>query len=157
MIVKTKKNKLGTGTYIKLGLKNILKEQWWVLFILLAIFSGAFFIPSNWWFIGGTIAFVLYLLFWVIQFAGITQMDQSKILFEKLGYEIDSRQVLIKFSSKQGMPIKWNQIKRAIKGKDYYLLIISKAQFIHLPFRVFNTENERKFVETILKRKGYIK
>jgi len=157
MIVKTKKNKLGTGTYIKLGLKNILKEQWWVLLILFAIFSGAFFIPSNWWFIGGAIAFVLYLLFWVIQFAGITQMDQSKILFEKLGYEIDSRQVMIKFSSKQGMPIKWSQIKRAIKGKDYFLLIMSKAQFIHLPFRVFNTENERKFVETILKRKGYIK
>jgi len=157
MIVKTKKNKLGTGTYIKLGLKNILKEQWWVLLILFAIFSGAFFIPSNWWFIGGAIAFVLYLLFWVIQLAGITQMDQSKILFEKLGYEIDSRQVMIKFSSKQGMPIKWSQIKRAIKGKDYFLLIMSKAQFIHLPFRVFNTENERKFVETILKRKGYIK
>ncbi len=157
MIVKTRKNKLRTGTYIKLGLKNILKEQWWVLLILLAIFSGAFIFPSNWWFIGGTIAYILYLLFWVIQFAGITQMDQSKILFEKLSYEIDSRQVLIKFSSKQGMPIKWNQIKRALKGKDYYLLIMSKAQFIHLPFRVFNTENERKFVETILKRKGYIK
>jgi len=50
VIVKTKKYQLATGKYIKIGLRNILKEQWWVLLIVLAICSGAFFIPSNWWF-----------------------------------------------------------------------------------------------------------
>jgi hypothetical protein len=157
MIVKTKKYKLETGTYIKQGLKNIFKEQWWVMLIALAIASGYFFIPSWWWISMAILAYGLYWLFWVIQFAGVTQMEQNKVMFEKLAYEIDSRQVLMKVSSKQGMPIKWDMIKKAQIKNDAVTLIMSKAQFIHLPFRIFNSENEIKFVETILKRKGYIK
>lgn len=157
MIVKTKKYKLETGTYIKLALTNILKEQWWVFLIALAIMCGYFFIASHWWITGALIALTLYILFWLIQFAGVTQLEQNKILFEKLSYEIDSRQVLIKVNTKQGMPMTWNNIKKAIKGKDHFLLIVSKAQLIHLPFRIFNSDNERKFIETILRRKNYIK
>ncbi len=157
MIVKTKKYKLETGTYIKHALKNILLEQWWVVLIALAIASGAFFIFSWWWIIGAVVAYALYVLFWLIQFAGVTQMEQSKILFERLSYEINSQQILIKVNTKQGMPIKWENVKKATIGKDYFLFIISKAQLIHLPFRIFNSEHERKFIGTILKRKGYIK
>lgn len=157
MNVKTKKYKLETGTYIKLGLINIIQDQWWIGLIFLAICGGFFFIPSYWWFIGAGIGLVLYILFWVIQFTGVTQMEQSKILFERLGYEINSQQVLIKVSAKQGMPIKWDNIKKAKVGKNYILLVVNKVQLIHLPFRIFNTENERKFIETILKRKGYTK
>lgn len=157
MNVKTKKYKLNTGTYIKLGLLNILHEQWWVILIAMAICAGYLIIPSAWWFIGTGIGLALYILFWVIQFAGVTQHEQSKFLFDRLGYEINSQQVLIKVSSKHGMPLKWDNIKRAKIGKDYILLVISKVQLIHLPFRIFNSTNERKFVETILKRKGYIK
>lgn len=83
-------------------------------------------------------------------------MEQNKVMFDKLAYEIDSRQVMMKINSKQGMPINWSMIKRAEITKDAFVLVMSKAQFIHLPFKIFNTENERKFVETILKRKGYI-
>ena len=93
----------------------------------------------------------------MIQFTGVTQLEQSKILFEKLSYEISSQQVLIKLSSKQGMPIKWDQIKTAKVSKDKIVLVVNSAQMVYLPFKVFKTENERKFVETILKRKGYIK
>ena len=157
MIVKTKKYQLNSKTYIKLGLLNVLRQQWWVLLIVIAICMGYLWIPSPWWFIGAGIALVLYILFWVIQFAGVTQLDQTKMLFEKLGYEISSQQVLIKLNNRQGMPLKWDQIKRAREGKDYYLLVVNKAQLIHLPFRIFKTENERKFVGSILKRKGFIK
>jgi hypothetical protein len=157
MIVKTKKYKLETGTYIKLAMLNIVKEQWWVFLIAVAIACGAFFIWSWWWIIGAGIALLLYFLFWLIQFAGVTQLEQNKILFERLSYEINSQQVMIKVNPKQGMPLKWEMIKKAQIGKDYFLLIVSKAQLVHLPFRIFNTENEKKFVETILKRKGYVK
>lgn len=157
MIVKTKKYQLSTGKYIKLGLINILRSQWWVFLIALAIASMTFVIPSNWWWIGALIALVLYGLFWLIQFAGITQLEQNKILFERLNYEISSQQILIKLNPKQGMPMKWENIKKVYTGKDFFLLIISKAQFIYLPHRIFNSENERKFMETILRRKNYIK
>lgn len=157
MIVKTKKYQLPTGTYIKLGLINVIKEQWWVILIALAICTGYFWIPSIWWFIGALIAYGLYVLFWVIQFAGVTQMEQNKTIFERLAYEIDSRQILMKLNPKQGMPIQWNMIKRVEVKKDAFILYLSKAQFIHLPFRIFNSDNERKFMETILKRKELIK
>jgi hypothetical protein len=157
MTVKTKKYKLDTGTYVKLALVNILKEQWWVFLIVVAIMSGFFFIPSHWWITGALIALLLYILFWLIQFAGVTQVEQNKALFERLSYEINSQQILIKLNSKQGMPIKWDNIKKANIGKDHFLFIISKAQMIHLPFKIFKNENERKFIESILRRKGLVK
>ena len=116
-----------------------------------------FVISSNWWWIGALIALTIYVLFWVIQFAGVTQLEQSKQLFEKLSYEIDSRQILIKLNSKQGMPMRWEQVKRAWVDKKQFILVINKAQMMLFPFTVFKTQNEVKFVETILKRKGFIK
>lgn len=157
MIVKTKKYALDKKAYMKAGLKNVLTEQWWVFLIAIAISAMAFVIPSNWWWIGALIALTLYILFWVIQFAGVTQLEQSKMLFEKLSYEIDSRQILIKLNSKQGMPMKWEQIKKAWIDKNQIVLVVSKAQLMLFPHNVFKTQNEVKFVETILKRKGYIK
>ncbi len=157
MIVKTKKYQLPKNTYIKIALWSALRQQWWVSLIYVALNLPVFFLPSWWWFIGSTIALVLFVLFWLIQFAGATQMEQFKILFDKLGYEIDSRQILIKINTKQGMPMKWENISRAVVQKDAFTLFVNKAQIIHLPFRVFNTENEMKFVETILKRKGLLK
>ena len=157
MIVKTKKYELPKNTYIGIAFKSVLAQQWWVFAIFLAICAGYFLAPSHWWITGASIALVLYFLFWLIQFAGVTQLEQGKILFEKLAYEITSQQILMKLNAKQGMPLKWEQIKRAKKGKDSFTFFLSKAQLIHLPFRVFKTENEIKFIETILKRKGLIK
>ena len=157
MIIRTKKYQLPTKVYIRIGMKGISREQWWVYLIILALCSGYFWIPNIWWFIGTGIAWILYLLFWLIQFAGVTQLEQGKVLFERLSYEINSQQVLIRLNNKQGMPLKWDQVKRASKGKDHFLLVLSKVQLIYLPFKIFNTENERKFMESILKRKGYIK
>jgi hypothetical protein len=157
MIVKTKKYKMPKGTYIKFAFMNLIKDQWWVLLIYLAICAGYFAIASHWWITGASIALTLYILFWLIQFAGISQLEQGKFMFEKLSYEINSQQILLKISAKQGMPMKWDMVKRAKMGKDYFVLTVNKAQLIHFPFRIFNTQNEIKFVETILKRKGYLK
>lgn len=157
MIVKTRKYKLETGKYIKIALAGVIRQQWWVILIALGLMLPAIFIWSHWWITGALIAYAVYILFWLIQFAGITQMEQGKILFERLNYEITSQQILIKISSKQGMPIKWEQVKRAKKSKTGFILWMSKVQLIYLPFKIFNTENERKFIETILKRKEYLK
>ena len=142
---------------MKAGLRNVMMDQWWVFLIVIAISSMTFVISSNWWWIGALIALTIYVLFWVIQFAGVTQLEQSKQLFEKLSYEIDSRQILIKLNSKQGMPMRWEQVKRAWVDKKQFILVINKAQMMLFPFTVFKTQNEVKFVETILKRKGFIK
>ena len=86
----------------------------------------------------------------------MTQLDQGKFMFQRLSYEVSSQQILIKMNAKQGMPMKWDQIKRATKGKSGFTFYASKAQLIYLPFKSFNNDNEIRFIETVLKRKGYI-
>jgi hypothetical protein len=63
----------------------------------------------------------------------------------------------MKINPREGMPMKWDQIKRAEVGKDYIVLFINKAQLIYLPFKIFNTDNERKFVASVMKNKGLVK
>jgi len=79
------------------------------------------------------------------------------MLFERFSYEITSQQILMKINAREGMPLKWDQIKSVQVGEDYYLLFVNRAQLIHLPFKIFNTENERKFLGSILKAKGLVK
>lgn len=157
MLVRTKNYRFEKKDYVRLAMGNILKQQWWVSLIVVAICLLYLWIPSIWWFIGAGISVLLYLLFWWIQFYGVTQLEQGKMLFERLSYEINSQQVVIKLNAREGMPMKWDQITRAKVGKDYFLLMVNKAQLIHLPFRIFNSENERKFLTSILRNKGYIK
>lgn len=140
-----------------MALRNVLKQQWWVSLIVLAICLCYFWVASIWWFIAAFIGAGLYLLFWWIQFYGVTQLEQGKMLFERFSYEISSQQIVMKINAREGMPIKWDQIKAAQIGKDYFLLTINKAQLIHLPFKIFNTDNERKFVTSVLKTKGLVK
>ena len=157
MIVKTKNYRLEKKEYIKMALRNILKQQWWVSLIVLAICLLYLWIPSFWWFIVALIGGGLYLLFWWLQFYGVTQLEQGKMLFERFSYEITSQQIVMKLNAREGMPMKWDQIKSAQVGKDHFVLWVNKAQIIHMPFKIFNTDNERKFVASILKTKGLLK
>jgi hypothetical protein len=158
MIVKTKNYKLEKKTYIKLALKNILIQQGWIAgLVALAICLCYLWIPSVWWFIGAFLGLGLYILFWWIQFFGVTQLDQGKMLFEKFSYEISSQQILMKINPREGMPMKWDQIQKASIGTDFFLLFVNKAQLIYLPFKIFNSENERKFLTSVLRTKGFIK
>jgi YcxB-like protein len=156
MIVKTRNYRLERPLYIKLALGNVLKQQWWTIPIAVGICLLYLWIPSFWWIFAGLMSYGLYVLFWLVQFYGITQLDQGKMLFERLSYEITSQQIIMKINPREGMPMKWDQIKRAKTGKDYYLLFVNKAQLIHLPFKIFNSDNERKFLGSILKTKGLI-
>ena len=158
MVIKTKKYQLAPKKYIGLAMGSVLKKMWWCFLIPLALASVTFLIPTtNWFWISALIITILFILFWYIQFAGLTQMEQAKLLFERLSYEIDSRQILIKVSAKQGMPIKWDQIKSAEVKKDEFILNVSKAQILHFPHKIFNNKSDIKFLESILKRKGLIK
>lgn len=158
MNIKTKKYQLESKTYVNIALKNVMKKFWWAWLIPVAIMLIPFFAPNAlWWCFGIALTLsILYVLFWVIQFTAITKLDQYKMLFERLSYEINSKNIMIKLNAKQGMPINWEQITAAKKGKDHFLLEISMAQFIYLPFSIFKGEHETKFLESILRRKGLI-
>ena len=157
MIVRTKKFQMEKGQYIRKGFYNLLLEQWWVILIYLLVCSMNFYIPSIWWIIGCSIALILYVLFWLIQFFGVTQVEQSSYMFERLSYEISSNQIMMKINNKQGMPIKWDTVKKVKIQKDCFLFKLNIVQFIIFPYKVFNNENEIRFIKSILNRKGYVK
>lgn len=160
MIVRTKNYKLEKKTYMQLALRSVLKKQGWIAALVAFLLCLGYAIPGAqtiWWFISAFIGLGLYLLFWWIQFYGVTQLEQGKMLFERFSYEISSQQILMKINPREGMPMKWSQIQRAAIGKDFFVLYVNKAQLIYLPFKIFNTENERKFVASILKTKGLLK
>lgn len=157
MIVRTKKFQMEKGQYIRKGFYNLLSEQWWVILIYLLLCSMNFYIPSIWWIIGSSIALILYVLFWLIQFFGVTQVEQSSYMFERLSYEISSNQIMMKINNKQGMPIKWDTVKKVKIQKDCFLFKLNVVQFIIFPYKVFNNENEIRFIKSILNRKGYVK
>jgi len=160
MIVRTKNYKLEKKAYIRIALTSILKQQGWMAAVGALVLCLCYFIPgadSIWWFIGAVLGVGLYILFWWIQFYGVTQLEQGKMLFEKFSYEISSQQILMKINAREGMPLKWDQIQKAVVDKDSFSLFVNKAQIIHWPFRIFNTDNERKFVNSVLRTKGLIK
>ena len=157
MKVTTKNYRLEKNDYIKMALKAVLLQQWWTILIALVICCGYFWIASFWWIFSGVLAYGLYVLFWLVQFFGITQLEQGKMLFERFAYEITSQQILMKLNAREGMPLKWDQILRAKTQKDAFLLFVNKAQLIYWPYKIFNSDNERKFVQSILKSKGLIK
>lgn len=157
MIVKTKKYQLDTSTFKRIGLRHALKDLWWVFAVPLVLVILSLVFWTIWWAVTALVLTGLYLLFWYVMFAGIPKMEQSKMMFEKLSYEVSSQQLIMKLNPKQGMPIQWNQVKSAIVSEKEIILFLSRAQFVHLPKKIFNTEMEIKFVETILKRKSLIK
>lgn len=81
MIIKTKKYQFPKKTYVSLALTSFLKNQWWYALGPLLFISIAFFLPSyKWWFIiPGVLVPLLYVAFFALQFAGVTQLEQNKL------------------------------------------------------------------------------
>ena len=162
MIIKTKKYQLDNKTYRKIAMANVLKSQWW---LPVSIFAGIIVLnlllnlvyTNTWIYYFAPISLGVYYLFWLIQFSGAPHLEQMKPMFQKLSYEISAKDILMKISAKQGMQMKWEMIKSVEKRKDAYILYFTKAQFIHWPFKIFNSDNDVKRTEVLLKRKGLIK
>lgn len=155
--VKTKKHELDKKLYIRLAMEAAIKEFWYVWFVPLVIMLIPIFVSNSfWWCFGIALTLsILYVLFWGIQFGGLTQIEQGKVLFEKFFYEIDHKNIMVKRNDKEGMILTWEQIKKVEQKKDSYILWLSRGQFIHLPFAIFK-EQELRLMESILKRKNFL-
>lgn len=165
MKITTKKYQLDPKVYIGLGMNNILTIKPWIFAhaVPAVIAALGFLLPGTiWWIASGIILYLLYILFWYIQFAGMAQTEQGKMLFEKVCYEITSQQLLVKVDTKRGYPINWKQIAQVKVKPDYFAIYMEgpkwniQVHIIHLPFSIFNSPNELRFFESILKSKGFI-
>lgn len=160
--IKTKKYALEPNIYTKLGLQQVWVEQRkWIAVPIALIFLNLVINLTDlyhniWIYILIVIGAALYVLFWVVQFMGVTQLEQYKPLFQRFAYEIDSRQILMKTSKEEGGIMKWDMIKSVQKTKDAYVLVIARGQFLYLPFSIFNSDHDLKVMERILSQKNLI-
>jgi hypothetical protein len=156
---KTKKYQVPVNTYVKIGLENVIRDWWWVFIIPVVLIAAGILIGGGWiWGLGITavVSTILYIVFWGAQFYGLSHVPQGKVLFDKLSYEFEQKQIKILKSQKEGMMMPWENIKKVFKTKDAFILKLSLVQYIHIPFHIFQTENDLKFAEKLFERKGLL-
>lgn len=177
LAIRTKKYQLDTNTYTRMAMAQVWRKEWWYLFIPLVIgLAPALIWPSWWWILLAVVLMVLFGLLRSAQVTAVTQMEQSKPLFERLNYEIDSRQLLLKLNEKQGMTLTWDMIGRVQRDPDAFLLYLKQGEapanlagwrrwlattfdvpvFLHLPLRIFNSPNDVKLLDSMLRRKNLL-
>ncbi len=151
MILKTKSYKLSKATYMRVAFLHILKKQWWVMALLGGAAVGLLAFQKYTWSLLPLVGLGLYLLFWAVQFYGVTVLESNQILFQPLRYQISSKEILLLLTAKQGMPIRWKQVEEAYVGKNVCILFLSKAQFLYLPYHLLKGAQEKSFLLFLLK------
>ena len=180
LAIRTKKSQLTTDAYTRMVMGEVWKKDWVYALIPLAIgLLPALFVHSWWWLALSVILTILFVLFRSAQVTGVTQLEQSKPLFERMAFEMDNKQILLRVGpEKEGkaMQLTWDMIGRARRDLDSYLLYLKPGTppedtapwrawmarafdvpvFLHLPLRIFNSPNDVKLFEAMLRRKNLL-
>ncbi|QCR23939.1 hypothetical protein [Pontibacter sp. SGAir0037] len=177
LAIRTKKYQLDKNMFTRVALAKVWRKEWWYALIPLVILLLPAAFSFSWWWVA--IAIVVTLLFVLLRSAqvmGVTQVEQGNPLFEKLNYEVDHRQILMKRNEREGMALNWDMIQKAEMKDDAYVLWLQPAAdaqlptgwkgwvarnfqtpiFIHMPFRIFNSPNDVKLFESMLRRKSLL-
>jgi hypothetical protein len=128
--------------------------------------------------VAAVVVTLLFVLLRSAQVTGVTQMQESKILFERVSYEFDNRYILMRGNEKEAQPrgMTWEAIDTVRRDKDAYLMYLKQPDvsdqiagwrawlaklmwvpvFLHLPTRIFNSPNDLRLFDSILRRKGLL-
>jgi hypothetical protein len=177
LAIRTKKTQLDTNTYTRLAMAEVWKKDWPYALIPFAIgLLPAIFVHSWWWIALAVLLTLLFVLLRSAQVTGVTQMEQSKPLFERMSYEMDNRMLLLRVSPEKAMQVGWDNIDRARRTDDGYQLYLRPGTppaglaawrvwvartfdvpvFLLLPLRIFNSPNDLKLFEALLRRKNLL-
>ena len=177
LAIRTKKTQFDTNTYTRLAMAEVWKKDWVYALIPFALgLLPAIFVHSWWWLVLAVVLTLLFVLFRSAQITGVTQMEQSKPLFERMNFEMDQKQLLLRVGPEKAMQLTWDMIGRARRDADAYLLYLKPGVppegmaawrlwlartfdvpvFLHLPLRIFNSTNDLKLFESLLRRKNLL-
>ncbi|WP_201984405.1 hypothetical protein [Hymenobacter rubidus] len=177
LAIRTKKSQLTTDAYTRMVMGEVWKKDWVYALIPFALgLLPAIFVHSWWWLVLAVVLTILFVLFRSAQVTGITQMEQSKPLFERMNFEMDNKQILLRVGPEKAMQLTWDMIGRARRDAESYLLYLKPGTppegtaawrawmarafdvpvFLHLPYKIFNADNDRKLFEAMLRRKNLL-
>jgi hypothetical protein len=178
--IRTKKTQLTAERYTEIALRRLWKKQWWLLVALAGFGVALALVWPSWWVIAiVALLALLHVLFWGVQVTGVTKLDQTKILFERVFYEINAQNFLLKKNDREGAQLKWEMFDRADRLPDAFILTFtstpppgappatrlqktlswlgaSELQFMVLPFDIFIKPADLKLMESTLKRKNLL-
>jgi hypothetical protein len=145
---------------------------------LVVLLLPAAFSFSWWWVAAAVLVTVLYILLRSAQVTGVTQLEQSKILFERMSYEFEPRHIAMRSNDKdQPRGMTWDTIERVARDKkDAYVLYLKQPDvtdhvagwraglaklmwvpvFLYVPVRIFNSGKDQQVFENLLRRKGLL-
>lgn len=178
LAVRTKKYQLEKETYTRMALTQVWKRDWWQAVIPLVVLLLPAAFSFSWWWVGAAVLVtVLYVLLRSAQVTGVTQLEQSKILFQRMSYEFEPRHIAMRSNDKeQPRGMTWDTIERVARDKDAYVLYLKQPDvtdhvagwraglaklmwvpvFLYVPTRIFNSGKDQQLFENLLRRKGLL-
>lgn len=152
-MIQTKEFSISKQQYFKIILISRLKKSWWLY--LLMFFLGILSIPKF-----GTDNFstlfvlfsfshpflmFIYLYFWVNSKGHSPIFSKTKFSFntEYLHFERDGNESKL-------IP---NSIQKAVSKKEYWLIYVSKGQFIYVPKNIFLSTDDYESFSQLIKQK----
>jgi hypothetical protein len=178
--IRTKKYQLASETYTQIAFKRLWKKQWWVAVALAGFGVVLALVWPSWWVLSIVLVLaLLHVLFWGVQVTGVTRLEQTKFLFERLFYEINPQRFLMKRNEREGAELKWDMFEKAERLPEGFLLLFSsrtpagtpqpnmlqkilqrmgasELQFLYMPYEIFIKPADLKLMESTLKRKGLL-
>ena len=177
LAIVTKKTQFDTNAYTRLAMAEVWRKDWVYALVPFAIGLLPAIVWHSWWWLAlSAVLTLLFVLLRSAQVTGVTQMEQSKPLFERMSFEMDQKQLLLRVSKEKAMQLTWDMISKVRRDGDAYLLYLKPGAppegtapwrlwlarafdvpvFLHLPQRVFNSDNDRKLFEALLRRKNLL-
>jgi hypothetical protein len=151
-MITTKKFKLTANEYFKILLTVYLKKKWWLMLFL--IFMALINIVGNYksgeFFIWFGIIYPVAVAFQLWRYAN--SKDNREISVERY-YEISNSEIIGYRADGSESKVMINSFIKAVSLKNYYLLYVSKGQFVCISANAFNSDNERtRFIREIIGR-----
>lgn len=178
--IRTKKYQLTPELYTQMALKRLWHKQWWVLVALAGFGAALALVWHSWWVLTIVLTLaLLHVLFWGAQVAGVTKLEQTKVLFERVFYEISAQRFLLKKNDREGAEMKWDFFDRVERTPTGFVFSFNprppagapqpsafqrvmqrlgagELQFLYLPFDIFLKPADLKLMEATLRRKGLL-
>ena len=153
-MITTKKFKLDTKEYFNILLIRYIKRRWWS-FILLLIIATYILLK------GKTDSFdnfmlmlvIIYPILIVLQFWRYANSKDNKIFLVERYYEIDNDAITGIVDNNAPSSIKLEYIIKFDTIKQYYLLYISKHQFLCIPIDSFKSNTDKEYFENEIIKK----
>lgn len=152
----TRKTEMDKKLYINMALKKALRKYWFAFFVPPALLIPGFIWPSSmiWMVVTSIVVTILYVLFWYMQFYGMTILPQGKQLFEKQLFAILPEYIGVMKSEKdpQGMMLPYDKIEQVEKTGNSYIIHLTMAHIVIMPFDIFQSQQDMNYFEALLRK-----